>query len=82
MSPFEGRLMTRPASGSPIDPEVGRTRVDTKAVWDEFRRSVRALLHDQPSPRLVRATARRMDQYVLAAAEAEATAREQAEDER
>ena len=72
----------RPASGGPAASVAGRTRVDTKAVWAQFRHSVRALLHDQPSPRLVRATARRMDQYVLAAAEAEATAREQAEDER
>ncbi|MGC9381587.1 hypothetical protein [Streptomyces sp. MH13] len=55
--------------------------MDTKAVWDQFRASVRDLLHDQPTSRLVRATARRMDQYVLAAADAELTAREQSEDE-
>ncbi|MCX4972179.1 hypothetical protein [Streptomyces sp. NBC_00620] len=56
---------------------AGPSRVDTRAVWDQFRRSVRALLEDQPSSNLVRATAHRMDQYVLAAADAEVKAREE-----
>jgi hypothetical protein len=69
-------MTSRPASGSPATTTVaGPARTDTRTVWDQFRRAVRALLRDQPSSNLVRATARRMDQYVLAAADAEVGAR-------
>jgi hypothetical protein len=68
-------------TGSPAATRGGAARVDSKAVWDQFRACVRTLLHDQPSDRLVRTTAHRMDQYVLAAADAELTAREQSEEE-
>jgi len=75
-------VTTRTAQGSPATSVAGRTGMDTRAVWGQFRDAVRALLQDQPSPNLVRATARRMDQYVLAAADSEITARdEQPEDE-
>lgn len=47
--------------------------------WDRFRNAVRELLADQPSTRSIRNCARRMDAYVLAAAEHEATTRQQAE---
>ncbi|MGV9281633.1 hypothetical protein [Streptomyces sp. NPDC003730] len=75
-------MTARTTQGSPdATTAPGRPRVDSKVVWDHFRACVRALLHDQPSDRLVRTTARRMDQYVLAAADAELTAREQSEEE-
>lgn len=51
----------------------------TNLLWNRFRTAVRDLLADQPSTGTVRACARRMDQYVIAAAEAETTARTQAE---
>ncbi|MEU0219416.1 hypothetical protein ABZ281_31905 [Streptomyces sp. NPDC006265] len=68
-------MTSRTTQGSPAtDTTVaGRPRED----WDAFREAVRALLHDQPSPNLVRAAARRLTLYVLSQADAEVAAREQ-----
>lgn len=68
----------RTTQGSPdATTAPGRPRMDDQAEWDQFRDAVRALLHDQPSPNLVRAAARRLTLYVLSQADAEVTAREQ-----
>jgi hypothetical protein len=73
----------RPANQTPVDrhhPPRGYGRDDpTTARWNNFRTAVRELLADQPSTRSVRNCARRMDAYVLAAAEHETTTRQQAE---
>lgn len=75
-------MTSRTPTGSPATPVAGPSRMDSRAVWDQFRSAVRALLADQPSPNLVRATARRITHHVLAQAEAEVAARaEQSEDE-
>jgi hypothetical protein len=66
-----------PQQDSPAATAAGPAPVDTRAVWNQFREAVRLLLEDQPSPNLVRTTARRITHHVLAQAEAEITARDE-----
>ncbi|MFI1726904.1 hypothetical protein [Streptomyces sp. NPDC020489] len=71
-----------PAQDSPAATAAGPSRIDDRAVWDQFRDVVRELLAQQPSPNTVRAAARRITHHVLAQAEAEITARDESpEDE-
>lgn len=71
----------RPANLIPVVPRH-RNRAygaddPTILRWDRFRTVVRELLADEPSTHSMRNCARRMDAYVLAAAEHETTTRQQ-----